>query len=635
MGRTLSALLSSLLLMVAGLTPARAAQPLSPTLGDIEGAMDPPPRAKIFVAKRIITMDPRRPRGDAVAVLDGRVLAVGTLDDLIHAAGEQPLPVDETFRDKVLTPGFIDPQVHPGLAALAFNAEIISIEDWNLPDGLRPGVRDREGYLARLRDAESRLTDAKTTLVTWGYLEGYHGLLARADLDAISNKRPIIVWHRSGGELILNSPAMERYGITAERLGRQSATVQSQSNPDTGVFREQGAVAILRRLAPVIAPPQSLRKGLDIVESYLQAGGLTTIAASEGVAPGTLRQAQSAILGDDATPLRTYYLPDGKGIAERFRADPKRMLGATEAVGVNNGGKTCPLHRQVRLYLDGSAYSRLMKVNGGYADGGQGAWVMEPELFASAFQTYWDAGYQLHVQVNGDAALKRLLDNLERQMRRHPRYDHRTTVLHFAMAGEQQIQRLAMLRAVVCGNPHLVTALADLYAENGLGPDRADNLVPLGAAKRAGLPVSLCSDLPMAPAQPLHLIWSAVNRNTLSGRVAGSDQRLGVEDALAAVTINAAYLLHLEDEIGSIEPGKLANFAVLESDPFEVPPEQIRSIGIWGTVLEGRVQPVARPILPARTAGLLPGVPGPLRLGLGMLRPGAAFARGLLPAGPD
>lgn len=598
----------SLFLVLTGFAPGTSAQPLALSLGDIRAAMDPVPEARIYVAKRIITMDPRRPRGEAVAVLGGRILAVGSLDDLIHAAGEQPLPVDETFRDKVLVPGFIDPQVHPALAALVFDAEIISFEDWALPDGLRPGVRGHDEYLKRLAEAQTRLGDGKAVMVTWGYHEGFHGPLTRDDLDAISNKRPIIVWHRSGRMFILNSPAIERYGISEDFLARLPASAQSDSDRPAGCFRGQGALAILERISPALAEPQALRKGLELLEAYLHAGGLTAIASPDEISPGSLMQAQRAVLGDDATPFRTHYLPDGRSIAERFRADPRRMLEETRALSERAGGRNRVLPGQVRLYLDGSLFSARMEVTGGYNDGEQGAWEMDPELFASAFESYWDAGYQIHVQVNGDAALQLVLERLEREMRRKPRYDHRTTLVHFGMASEAQIQQLARLRVAVCGNPHVVTAMADLYAHNGLGPERADNLVPLGAAKRAGLPVSLCSDLPMAPAQPLQLIWSAVNRTTLSGRVAGSDQRLGIEDALAAVTINAAYLLRLEDEVGSIEPGKLANFTVLESDPFEVPPEQLRSIGVWGTVLEGRVQAVARPILPARTAAVSPRV---------------------------
>jgi predicted amidohydrolase YtcJ len=125
----------------------------------------------------------------------------------------------------------------------------------------------------------------------------------------------------------------------------------------------------------------------------------------------------------------------------------------------------------------------------------------------------------------------------------------------------------------------------------GLGPERADEMVRLGDLNRAGIPWSLHSDMPMAPADSLFLMWCAVNRRTTSGRVAGPDQRVTVEEALRGVTIEAAYSLKLEDEIGSISPGKRANFTILDSNPLLVDAAEIRNIGVWGTVMEGRMLP--------------------------------------------
>jgi hypothetical protein len=116
-------------------------------------------------------------------------------------------------------------------------------------------------------------------------------------------------------------------------------------------------------------------------------------------------------------------------------------------------------------------------------------------------------------------------------------------------------------------------------------------MVPLGDAVRAGIPFSLHSDMPMAPAEPLKYMWAAVNRISTSGRVVGPDQRISAEDALEGITIGAAYSLQLEDEIGSIEPGKLANFTILEENPLTVDPLTLADIKVWGTVLEGRLQP--------------------------------------------
>jgi hypothetical protein len=132
-------------------------------------------------------------------------------------------------------------------------------------------------------------------------------------------------------------------------------------------------------------------------------------------------------------------------------------------------------------------------------------------------------------------------------------------------------------------------------------------MVRLGDLSRAGVRWSLHSDMPMAPADPLFLMWCAVNRLTTSGRVAGSDQRVTVEEALRGVTIEAAYSLKLEDEIGTISPGKRANLTILDANPLSVDAMEIRNIGVWGTVMEGRMLPAGEP---ERKASLeLPGEP--------------------------
>ena len=227
----------------------------------------------------------------------------------------------------------------------------------------------------------------------------------------------------------------------------------------------------------------------------------------------------------------------------------------------------------------------------GYTDGHEGEWMMDLDLFAATFNAYWDAGYQIHVHENGDAGLEMVLDVLEAAQQRNPRTDHRTTLVHFGFSTKDQVERIAKLGAIVSANPYYVTALADNYSENGIGPERADQMVRLGDVVRAGVPLSLHSDMPMAPAQPLYLMWAAVNRETVSGRIAGPEQRIAVEDALEAVTLGAAYSIRLEDQIGSLMPGKLANLTSLSASPYDVPSEQIKNINVMGTMLEGTFYP--------------------------------------------
>lgn len=218
--------------------------------------------------------------------------------------------------------------------------------------------------------------------------------------------------------------------------------------------------------------------------------------------------------------------------------------------------------------------------------------MMDKDAFERAFQVYWDAGYQIHVHVNGDAGLDRVLNTLESNLLRNPRFDHRTVIVHFAVSAPDQVERIRRLGAIVSANPYYVTALSDRYSETGLGPERADEMVRLGDLDKSGISWSLHSDMPMAPGDPLFLMWCAVNRITSSGRVAGTDQKISAEQALRGVTINAAYSHRLEEERGSIESGKLADFTILDENPLNVDPIKIKDIVVWGTIVEGRIQKV-------------------------------------------
>jgi hypothetical protein len=165
-------------------------------------------------------------------------------------------------------------------------------------------------------------------------------------------------------------------------------------------------------------------------------------------------------------------------------------------------------------------------------------------------------------------------------------------IVHFAVSQKDQVDRIKRLGAIVSANAYYPTALADNYSKAGLGPERADNMVRMGDVERAGISYSYHSDMPMAPAQPLFLMHCGVNRTTMSGRVAAPDQRVSREGALKAVTLEAAYSLQMEKEIGSIVPGKLANFTVLADNPITCDAAKIKDIAVVGTVHEGHVFPV-------------------------------------------
>jgi predicted amidohydrolase YtcJ len=549
------------------------------------------PRVTIFRAKEIITLDPDRPSATAVAVLGDRILAVGSVDDLKAAAGGQPYMIDDTFADKVITPGLIAQHDHPLLTGLTMVSEIIAIEDWVLPSGVVPAANNPSEYRKRLADANTKLKNPAELLVTWGYHPVFHGPLTRSDLDRISSTRPIIVWHRSAHEFIVNSKALAAYGIDAAFVATLSNAAQKQSNLDEGHFWEGGMFGVIPKLLPAIATPDRLRRGLEFVVRYYHANGVTLGCEPGGLFSKQLQDAQNAVLSRADSPFRFYFIPDGKSISAAY---PDTAISETQKVLSWGEGMTAMMPGAIKLFADGAIYSLAMRVREPYLGGGKGEWIMEPEAFARAFKVYWDAGYQIHVHVNGDAGLDTVLDNVENNMRLHPRYDHRTVAIHLAVSQKDQVERMKRLGVIVSANPYYVRALADAYSKDGLGQERADNMVRLGDIERAGISFSLHSDMPMAPGQPLFLMHCAVNRTTESGRVAAPDQRATRLGALKGVTLSAAHSLRMEKDMGSIVPGKLANFSILDDNPLTVDAAKIKDIPVWGTVFEGKVLPVAR-----------------------------------------
>jgi predicted amidohydrolase YtcJ len=562
------------------------------SLQGLTGALAPLPEATIYVAREVITMDPALPRAEAVAVVGGRIAAVGSRAELEARTGDQPFRIDETFADKVMIAGFVEQHVHPVLAGLTMPAVVISIEPWDTARGFSDQVRDEAGYQARLAEALAAHGPDDGVFVTWGYHHYFHGDMNRALLDELAPDFPAVIWHRSCHEFFLNSRVMELFGIDDAWFATFTPSEAAQSSMERGHFFEQGAIKVLERLAPAVATPERMRQGLEFTVDYYHRNGITTCCEPGGFFSKPLQDSINAVYSADSTPFNHYFIGDGKTFAAMHRDDPVAMLALAESVLDWGSGRTRYLPKQIKFLTDGAIYSQLMMMKDGYTDGHEGAWIMDPDVFAYAFQTFWDAGYHIHVHNNGDAGMDVLLDNLERAQRRTPRFDHRMTIVHFGFAQTEQVNRAARLGAIVSANPYYVTALAGRYDDVGIGPERSARMVPLADARAAGMHISFHSDMPMAPAKPMQLVWSAVNRLTAEGDVSGPDQRVDLDTALRAITIDAAHSIRLENEIGSITPGKLANFTILETSPYDVASEDLAQVAVWGTVLEGRVQPV-------------------------------------------
>ena len=545
-----------------------------------------PLEATIYVAAKIITMDAARPTAQAVAVEGGRILAVGSLDEVTRAVGSRRYKVDRTFADKIVTPGLIEQHLHPILSALSLNCEVIANDAWDLPNRRVEAATTPAAYRKRLADAV-RADKGTDFFFSWGYHQYWHGEISRAALDEISRTRAIAVWHRSCHEFYLNTPALAALGVT-EASTKDQGLASEQAAWARGHFFEKGLNLILAPLMKRFATPERMVAGLTQLRTYLHRAGVT--ALNEPGAQIGLEQLQlyKAVLGAPDAPFTTTLIVDGRTMFERHGA--AGALDATaKTIASAAEGKVRFLPKQIKFFADGAIVSQKMQMKGGYTDGHRGEWMTEPENFKVAWKLFWDAGYQPHTHVNGDLGLDMVLDAMEASLHERPRADHRSVIVHFANSTEEQVERIARLGAVVSANPYYVPAFADAYGEWGLGRERADHMTRLGSCVRRRIPVSLHSDMPIGPARPLFNAWCAVNRVTVSGRVAGPDQRISVEQALRAITIDAAQSWRLDHEMGSVSAGNVANLAVLEEDPFAVEPLRIKDIRIWGTMFEGRV----------------------------------------------
>lgn len=574
------------------------------SLQSIGGALAPPAQTVIYTAREFITMDPSRPRAEAVAVRDGKFVAVGTRAEVGAAVG-QGARLDKSLNDKVVIAGFVEQHVHPVLAALTMNTKVISIEDWDAIDGFSPAVRDEKGYTDRLKKALAAHKNKKTPFVTWGYHHYFHGGMSRDQLNKLAPDFPVIVWHRSAHELFLNDAALKLTGIDEALVKGLPPSAQAQLSLPKGHFFEQGMLALLPKVAPYMASAEQFRKGLEFTKRYYHRNGITLACEPGGFVSKPMQDAINAVYSDDATPFNHCFIGDGKSFFAMKPNDAANLLAETRKVEGWGKGRTWYLPDQVKLFTDGAIYSQLMQMKDGYTDGHHGAWIVEPPAFDFMFQTYWDAGYQIHVHNNGDAGLDVLLASFEKAMARKPRTDHRTVLVHFGFSQPQQVARWIQLGGIVSSNPYYVTALAGRYAKLGIGPERSANIAAHGDVLKHGGSLSFHSDMPMAPAKPMQLVWAAVTRTTAEGPVAGPQHKVPLDVALKAITIDAAYSIQMEKRVGSIEVGKDANLTVLMQSPYEVPPEKLKDVGVWGTMLEGRLQPVG-----GKLPKVVPGVKG-------------------------
>ncbi len=537
----------------------------------------------VYEAGRIITMDPARPFATHVAVRDGRILAVGNHNE-VTGWGEHDY--DTRFSDKILMPGFVEGHAHM-MAGGIWRFTYAGYHDRIDPDGaLWHGLRDIDAVISRLREAEAKLP-ADVPLVAWGFDPIFLDTerLNRHHLDQVSLTRPIAVIHSNFHLLTANSIALSMAQFT--NATNIEGVDKGDDGEPSGELQEFAAMfPVMRRLKIDFGDLARTEGGIVDYGKVANRCGVTTATDLYNDLPDEEVDLIEAVSSRNDYPVRLVPALNAstgtpEDVAKRALALRER---STERMRLGT----------VKIMTDGSiqAFTARLRWPGYFRGPDHGIWNIAPEQLNDLIDTLHRAGIHIHIHVNGDEASQVAIEAFETALTRHPAPDHRHVMQHCQMVDAAQFRRMKALG--LCANlfaNHLYY-FGDKHYEVTVGPDRAQRLDACGTALRNGVPLAIHSDAPVTPMGPLFTAWCAVNRRTESGRVLGEGECISVEEALKAITMGAAYTLHMDHEVGSIEVGKNADFAVLEQDPLTVGPDGLKDVPVWGTVLSGRVFPI-------------------------------------------
>lgn len=574
--------------LACGLALLTACAKKPPTV-DSATAIPPPGQATLYHGGDILTMEGDSPQyAEAVVVKNGSIVFVGKEADALQAAGKGAHEVD--LAGRTMMPGFIDPHNHPVQASSMLMPKFVTPFDWKFPWGDAPAVRGADAFMAKVKSNEAALTDPKEPLVIWGYLKPYHGPLTRSMLDEVSRTRPIIVWSYSAHEMYFNSAALDTYGLTAKQ-----AEGNKQINYVDGTYIEAAMIEVaVPKIKHVLMDPVKLDTGMNRLGQLIHAGGVTTTGDMGTGSSADLAADLAMIrntLDNEASPFRVRLVPDVKTLAVLHPKEDE-LVALVKDLPRQNSTRLL-FGNQVKLYADGAFFAEAMQLEPpGYKDGHHGEWMAPPEVTGKNMAVWWKQGYDIHVHVNGSKAVSLVLDQVEKLSAANPSKGQRIIIEHFGVSTREQAERMATLGVIVSANPYYLYSMSDFYADGNLGKERASEIVRLGSLLKNKVRFALHTDFTMAPLEPLLLAWIAVNRVTANGTEMAPQEKVPVYTALQGITSNAAYVLRLEDQTGSIRVGKKADFVILAENPMKIDPMKIKDIKVLGTVFEGKSYPL-------------------------------------------
>jgi len=538
----------------------------------------------------LITMNPAQPRAEAMAIRDGLIQAVGSKEQVMACQGPTTQVVD--LAGHTLLPGFIDAHGHFSNALM--------VVDWaNIQRPPAGPVTDIASLQQVLRD---HLTAHPLAPGQWMVGYGYDpdGLadgrgLDRADIDPITPDNPVMLIHNSNHGAVLNSKALELVGYDAATPDPAGGVIvrRAGSQEPAGLVMETAFIPLFVQMPK--PSQEALLERFAAAQALYTCKGITTIQEGATTAADlTMLQrgaSEGRLLVDVVSLPLVLEVP--KILSERFPDGHPQSLELPEAARDAFGTYHNRFKLQgIKLLLDGSPQGKTAFWSEPLLTGGpngeanwRGQPIVPPEEWNKAVATLSRRGIQLFAHCNGDAAIAMMIEAVRKAGLRADQ-DHRTVIIHSQFMAPGQLEEYVELGL----HPSFFTVHAFFYGDvhlANLGADRCSRLSPMASAMRLGLHCSNHNDFSVTPIEPMRMVQTAMQRRSRSGTVLGEGERVSAEQALMALTLEAAWQLREETSKGSLEVGKRADLVVLDQDPTTVNPDDLDGIEVIATIKDG------------------------------------------------
>jgi predicted amidohydrolase YtcJ len=520
----------------------------------------------IYSGGDIVTVNDAQPTAEAVAVKDGKILAVGSLADVEKAhRGAATQLVD--LAGHTLAPGFVDAHAH----VLSFGAQAVGANLLAAPDGKADTMDD---VIAALQEFAKGPDVARTG---WIFGMGYDDALlgrhpTRDDLDKVSKDVPVIAVHISGHFSAMNSAGLAKVGYTAATPDPEGGIIRRRegSREPNGVLEELASIpAMMVAISPKTAEDKDyyLRKGLELAKRH----GYTTAIEGRAFAAqhaDLLDAAQRGLLDIDVISYVDYTAKDiiPSPVTTQYQGR-YRVGGLKITLDGSPQGRTAWRTIPYLIPPDGQKQGYL-----GYPA------IPDTKVVEGLLDEAYQKGWPTHVHANGDAAVDQFITALRPVHAKYGPGDRRHTLIHGQLKELDVIASLFPMHTFYWGD----------WYDRIIGPELAQQISPIKTALNKGLHVNSHTDAPVALPNLMQVMWATVNRTSRSGKVMGADERLTTIEGFKAITVWPAYEIFEEKTKGSIEPGKLADLVILDKNPLTVDPTTINQIVVLETIKEGK-----------------------------------------------